>query len=246
MVSTAILVAVGIFFAAVLRGFTGFGFALAAVPLLSLALAPARVIPIVVLLQATAAFTDLRGSWRACDWRSTRWIVGGLVVGTPMGVLLLTSLSPDRVRLAIGLLIGASVALLGSGLRLPAKPPGKLACAVGAVSGIANGLAAMPGPPIVAYFLAIPHDGAEANVMARSSIIVAFAATGVAGLVMLLLRGLVERDALILSAAALPGLFIGSRLGVIGFRRSNPKLHRPVALAVLGALAIMLIVRSFV
>ena len=41
-------------------------------------------------------------------------------------------------------------------------------------------------------------------------------------------------------------LFIGSRLGAIGFRRSSPKLHRPVALTVLGALAIMLIVRSFV
>jgi uncharacterized membrane protein YfcA len=242
MVWTAFLVALGIFFAAVLRGFTGFGFALAAVPLLSLALPPTRVVPVVVMLQAIVAFADLRGSWRACDWRSTRWIIVGLVVGTPLGILLLTSLPPDRVRLAIGLLIGALVALLGAGLHLPVRPPASLAWAVGAVSGVANGLAAMPGPPIVAYFLALPQAGQ----VARASIIIIFAATGVAGLLALLLRGLVQWDAIILSLTALPGLFIGSRLGVIGFRRSSPKLHRPVALAVLSALAVLLILKALV
>jgi uncharacterized protein len=240
MVWTTMLVVVATFLAAVLRGFTGFGFALAAVPLLSLALAPARVVPIVVMLQAIAAFFDLRGSWRDCDWRSTRWIIAGLVVGTPLGIALLTSLPADRVRLAIGLLMAASVALLGAGLQLPARPSGALALAVGAVSGLVNGLAAIPGPPVVAYFLALP----QAARVARPSIIIVFAATGLAGLTALLLRGLVERDAVMLSLAGLPGLFIGSRIGVIGFRRSDPKLHRPVALVVLGVLAAMLIGRA--
>ena len=242
MIWPLFLVAAAVFLAAILRGFTGFGFALAAVPLLSLALPPARVVPIVVILQAIVAFSDLRGSWRECDWRNTRWIIVGLVAGTPLGIALLTSLPPDRVRLAIGLLIGASVALLGAGLQLPARPPATLALAAGAVSGIVNGLAAIPGPPIVAYFLALPN----ASRVARPSIIVVFAATGLAGLTALLLRGLVQRDALILSLTALPGLFIGSRLGVIGFRRSSPKLHRPVALSVLGVLAALLIARALV
>ncbi len=240
MIWTIPLVVVAIFLASVLRGFTGFGFALAAVPMLSLALPPARVVPIVVMLQAIVAFSDLRGSWRECDWGSTRWIIGGLVVGTPLGIALLTSLPPDRVRLAIGLLIGASVALLGAGLQLPVRPPRALALAAGVTSGIVNGLAAIAGPPIVAYFLALPH----ASRVARPSIIVVFAATGVAGVTTLLLRGLVQREAVMLSLVALPGLFVGSRLGVTGFRRSNPKLHRPVALVVLSLLASMLIVRA--
>ena len=240
MVWTTVFVAAAIFLAAILRGFTGFGFALAAVPLLSLALAPARVVPVVVILQAIVAFSDLRGSWRDCDWRSTRWIIAGLVAGTPAGIALLTSLPPDRVRLAIGLLIAASVALLGAGLRLSERPAGMLALLVGAVSGMANGLAAIPGPPIVAYFLALPQAGR----VARPSIIIVFAATGLAGLATLLLRGLVERDAIILSLAALPGMFVGSRLGVLGYRRAHPKLHRPVALAVLSVLAAMLIARA--
>lgn len=240
MIWTIPLVVVAVFLASVLRGFTGFGFALAAVPMLSLALPPARVVPIVVMLQAIVAFSDLRGSWRECDWGSTRWIIGGLVVGTPLGIALLTSLPPDRVRLTIGLLIGASVALLGAGVRLSVRPPRALALAAGITSGIVNGLAAIAGPPIVAYFLALPH----ANRVARPSIIIVFAATGVAGVIALLLRGLVQREAVVLSLTALPGLLLGSRLGVIGFRRSDPKLHRPVALVVLSLLASMLIVRA--
>lgn len=242
MISTAVFVALAIFFAAVLRGFTGFGFALAAVPLLSLQMPPARVVPIVVILQAIVAFTDLRGSWHACDWRSTRWIVAGLVIGTPIGIMLLTSLPPDQMRLGIGLLIGASVALLSAGLRLPERPSASLAWSVGVMSGIANGLAAIPGPPVVAYFLALP----QAAQVARASIIIIFAATGIAGLVTLMSRGLVQQDAVLLSLAALPSLFVGSRLGVIGFRRSNPKLHRPVALVVLGLLAILLILKALI
>ena len=51
--------------AAVLRGLTGFGFALAAVPLLSLVIPPAQAVVIAVLLQCLVGVRDLislRGS----------------------------------------------------------------------------------------------------------------------------------------------------------------------------------------
>jgi hypothetical protein len=60
------------FCAALLRGFTGFGFAIAAVPLLSLGLPPARVVPLAVLMQLLASLLDLRAAARITDWRSAR------------------------------------------------------------------------------------------------------------------------------------------------------------------------------
>ncbi|MEA2739036.1 MAG: hypothetical protein QOH05_2343, partial [Acetobacteraceae bacterium] len=51
MISSLIVTMAGVLAASVLRGFTGFGFGLAAVPLLSLALPPAEVVPLVVTLQ---------------------------------------------------------------------------------------------------------------------------------------------------------------------------------------------------
>ena len=56
MLQLLLVAVLGVFAAAVLRGFTGFGFGLAAVPLLSLALPPAKVVPFVVALQVVAAW----------------------------------------------------------------------------------------------------------------------------------------------------------------------------------------------
>src|SRR5690606_31452827 len=46
-----LLSVLSIFAAAILRGFTGFGFALAAVPLLSMFLSPKHAVPIAIMLQ---------------------------------------------------------------------------------------------------------------------------------------------------------------------------------------------------
>ena len=86
----------GVFAAAVLRGFTGFGFGLAAVPLLSLALPPAKVVPFVVVLQVIVGVGGVRSAWRLCDWRAVGGLSPGLVLGMPIGLTVLTALRPDR------------------------------------------------------------------------------------------------------------------------------------------------------
>ena len=109
MLVTFLFVVFSAFLAALLRGFTGFGFAIAAVPLLSLVLPPARVVPLTVVLQVLASLVDLRAASRITDWRSMVWLTPGMVVGTPLGLFLLTRLSANDARLTIGVLI------LGSG-----------------------------------------------------------------------------------------------------------------------------------
>jgi uncharacterized membrane protein YfcA len=122
MLVTLLFVVLSAFCAALLRGFTGFGFAIAAVPLLSLGLPPAQVVPLSVLLQILASLIDLRTAARTTDWRSLAWLSPGLVVGTPLGLMLLTRLSARHARLMFGLPIIGSALLLGRGLRLPPHP----------------------------------------------------------------------------------------------------------------------------
>ena len=86
MLTTFAIVLFGVFAAAVLRGFTGFGFGLAAVPLLSIALPPSQVVPFVVVLQVVVGLGGLRGAWKSCDWRSIGQLTPGLVVGIPVGI----------------------------------------------------------------------------------------------------------------------------------------------------------------
>ena len=121
MISDVIVTIVGVLAASVLRGFTGFGFGLAAVPLLSLALPPAQVVPLVVTLQVVIGVAGLRAASKECDWRAVGLLAPGLIIGIPIGLLILTSLPANTVRLVIGLIIALSVWLIQRGIRLPPK-----------------------------------------------------------------------------------------------------------------------------
>jgi hypothetical protein len=230
----------GVFTASVLRGFTGFGFGLSAVPLLSLALPPTMVVPFVTVLQVLVGLSGLRAAWRIADWRTVLGLGPGLIVGVPLGVLALTELPVQGVRLAIGVLIAVSVAILGCRLRLPPRPSRAVTFVAGMVSGMMNGLASMGGPPVVIYLLAMSQDAAAV----RASSIVYFLFAAILTTIPMAARGLVSREVLLWSAAAVPVLVVGSALGNWAFNRAGPHYHRLTALVVLSVLAVALIGRS--
>jgi uncharacterized membrane protein YfcA len=240
MVVTLLFVVFSAFLAALLRGFTGFGFAIAAVPLFSLVLAPTRVVALAVILQVLASAIDLRAASRITDWRSMLWLSPGMVAGTPIGLFLLTLLSANEARLTIGVLILVSVVVLGRGLRLPARPATWAIGLVGVVSGVMNGIAAMSGPPVVAYLMALPHSAT----VVRATSLVFFTFTAIVAIVPLAIAGLIDRETLLLSLLAWPVLLVGSQLGAKAFHHARPQYHRRIALTVLSGLALVLIARA--
>jgi uncharacterized membrane protein YfcA len=240
MISSLILPMAGVFAAAVLRGFTGFGFGLAAVPLLSLALPPARVVPLVVTLQVVIGVAGLRAAWAECDWRAVGMLLPGLLLGVPIGLLILTGLPANPVRLVIGTIIAFSVWLIHRGIRLPANPSWRISFGAGLASGIINGLASMGGPPVVVYLLALGHTAARM----RATAIIYFMLSGCVALIPMAVRGLITRDILVWAVASLPVLFGGSWIGTRAFCKARPRHHRIVALTTLTALAVLLIARS--
>ena len=230
----------GVFAAALLRGFTGFGFGLAAVPLLSLVLPPAKVVPFVVVLQVIVGVVGLRNAWRLCDWHAVRGLSPGMVLGIPIGVVALTAFAADPVRLAIGGVILASVLLLWRGLRLPPSPSRGLTATVGLVAGVMNGLASMGGPPIVVYLMALSRRAA----VVRATSIIYFMLAAVLSLLLMIWKGLIDRDILLWSLASVPVLIGGTYIGNWGFSRSAPYHHRITALVTLSVLAVLLIARG--
>ena len=240
MPGTLLIAVFGVFAAALLRGFTGFGFGLAAVPLLSLALPPAKVVPFVVVLQVIVGVSGLRVARRQCDWQAVRALSPGLVLGIPIGLTVLTAFSANSVRLAIGLVILASVLLLWRGARLPEQGSRLLAVVIGLVAGVMSGLASMGGPPIVVYLLALSH----AATVVRATSIVYFMLASMLSLALMALKGLVDREILLWSIASVPVLLAGSYAGSWGFQRSRPHHHRITAQLTLIVLAVTLIVRA--
>jgi uncharacterized membrane protein YfcA len=205
MVFTFLTALTGIFLASVLRGFTGFGFGLAAVP-----------------LQVIVGAGGLRAAMHQTDWRSIRGLVPGVLVGIPLGLLILTAFLPNTVRLAIGLIIAASVVLLWRGARLPPRPSGVVTMAVGMLSGVISGLAAA----------------------VRATSIVYFMLSGLTSAAAMAYRGMIDQEILLWTLAAIPAAYGGNWIGTWAFHKAKPHHHRMTALIVLSMLAAVLIVRS--
>lgn len=223
-----------------MRGFTGFGFAMAAVPLLALVIAPARAVPFVVLLQLLAGIWDWREARRHAHWPSLPWLIAGAVAGTPLGTLSLRAMSADWARLAIAGAVLLAVLLMLRGFKLSAMPKGPALVGIGFAAGVLNGLAAMPGPPVIVLFLA----GAVAVEVARASLLIFFSASNAAGAISAGAAGLIPAGTLLIAAAALPLLFVSQWLGRRVFLSASPARYRQVALAFLAVLAAVTAARA--
>ena len=224
-----------VFAAAVLRGFTGFGFALAAVPLLGLAMEPASAVPLSLAVVAIGGSIGLPPALRNCEWRSLRGLAIGAMIGSPVGALTLSVISADAARLTIAAFtIAAVIGLARSG----APGAGRSALrdlVYGGFAGFFNGLAGMPGPPVVAYYMGTPLN----RDVIRASLLVFFQFTAWIGVASLLAFGLMRTDLLPAIALGVPVFWIGNRIGLSLFSRGTDTGYRRIALACLVAMALM-------
>ncbi len=172
----ALVISAAVFGAAVLRGLTGFGFALAAVPAMSFVVSPARAVCIAIVLQCLVGLRDVVTMRALLDRNALGLLSIGALLGTPLGILALTQLSADAMRGGLGLVVGAGLIALIARVELaPGRGP---ALGAGVLSGLFSGLAAMPGPPAIAYFL----GRAAPAVTTRASLMVFFFLTSLMAL----------------------------------------------------------------
>lgn len=225
---------VAIFSAAVLQGFTGFGFSLAAVPLLSLVMSPTKAVPIAIVLLFLSTAIEFRHLSKVCHWPSLRWLMLGAAIGSPIGTFALAIIPAPAARLVISAIICLAVVMLGTGFKLTRIPARIGTAAAGFLAGVFNGIAAMPGPPAVAFYMSVPLTRAAV----RASLLVFFLMTSIAAIVTSTVVGLVTSETLGLSLLGLPVMWIGTRVGRYFFTRGSETLHRHVSIVSLGAVAL--------
>ena len=142
-----------ILLAAVIRGYSGFGFSALMVTSLSLILPPAEVVPTAFLLEIAASMFMLPMVWRSIDWQKLNWLVLGILAGTPAGLLFLAEVPQDTVRFAISGLVLVACFLLWKNVRIPSEGGRIRLIVVGGFSGLVNGAAGIGGLPIVLFLL---------------------------------------------------------------------------------------------
>ena len=226
--------------AAVIRGYSGFGFAMVTVTGMSLVMPPALVVPVVLLLEVVASIQLLPQVWRDISWASLRCLFVGSVAAIPLGVFLLASLPETPMRVGISILVLATAILLARGFALKRMPGCKFTLWVGVLCGVFNGAAAIGGPPAILFYLSSPAGVS----VSRASIIVYFLGIDLVTLAMAAYQQLVTVQTLYLAAACLIPLIAGIALGSRIFQRIDQTLFRRNVLYLLIALASAGLLRS--
>ena len=224
-----------IFGAAVVRGYSGFGFSLLAITALSLLLPPAETVPSVFIMEVAASLHLLPGVWRDIHWRSLLWLSIGCLIGTPAGVYALAHAPSAPMTLALSVFVLVSAALLAQGYALKSMPGAAATLATGTASGLFNGSFGMGGPPVILFFFSTPA-GAAAG---RASIIAFFLLTDITGLVWQGTEGLLHSATVWRALLFLPALIAGVWLGNRGFSNANPEAFRRWVLRLLMLVAIL-------
>jgi len=217
-----------------LRGFAGFGASLLCVFALTLVWTPQEVVPLVFVLEVLASLILLPGAFGQVDWKSLGWMFAGMVVATPVGVLLLLAVSAPVMVLLIqgGVAVAALALLLGLG---PEKQPGRAATAMtGLAVGGLNGAAAIGGPPAVLFFFSVPGNEERA----RASLIGFFLGTDLVAAVVAAAGGLYGERELYRLCVLAPVMMLAALAGGHVFLRVDKTLVRQVALAGLCLLSL--------
>jgi len=222
------------FAAGAMRGYSGFGFALAAVPLLTVPWPPCLAIPVVLVQEIVLSLALLPRIWSSIDRRSVFKLILGALIGTPVGVGVLSSLRPDLIRLGIGSLLLVFVWALWAPSRVQ-KPPSTLrALLAGTASGVLSGGTAMSGPPIIGYYL---HHYSSADI-SRASMMAYFMASSAISIVIGGTSGVYESHFLFYAIALAPFAVAGSILGNRCFAIFPTSAYRRFTLIVLAGLGI--------
>lgn len=141
-------------FASAVKGALGFGFPLIAVPL-SANLIGTRTA--VVLIAVSVVFSNLvlllRGGGRLEDARRFSGLLGGVIIGTVIGALLLNRLDPGTLALIVGItaLLFATLGLLNIAPEISTRAQVYTGPSVGLASGVMGGTTGIFAPLIAAY-----------------------------------------------------------------------------------------------
>src|SRR4029079_9092108 len=123
-----------VFLAAIVRGYTGFGFSLLVITALSLLMPTATIIPSMFMLEIAASLHLLPAIWKDIHWRSLAPLIIGCAIGTPLGVWLLANVAAPPMQVALAIFVLVSTCLLWKGFALKTMPDTAASGAVGAAS----------------------------------------------------------------------------------------------------------------
>ena len=210
-------------------GYTGWGGAMVAMPVLTILYGP--VIALVIMAIGAMLLTAhlFPAAARQADWKRMTPILIAMAICVPIGNFFLFYLEPQLVRQIIGWLIAGASLLILSGWRYKGPQGIGASATTGMISGVINGFIGLGGPPLVIYMLALNQPAT----IQRANILVFMAITSIVVLGSTFIGGGVTMEAGILGALAAPFQWAGGWLGAKLFFKLPAEVFKKFSLAAL-------------
>lgn len=237
----AVWMAVAIFVAAYIRGYSGFGYSAIVIAASGLVMNPLNFVAVVVLLETAMSLQAARGAGPAVDWRRVWLLLAGAAVGLPLGLWALTGISEAAAKAVISGYVLLMCVVLLAGWKLHHEVRGRGNLVAGLVSGLANA-PGMGGLPVAAFFAAQPMPAA----VFRATLIAYFPLLDLYSAPLYFLAGLVSWDTLWAALWALPLSFLGNWVGGRHFFGTDPQDFRRFAILLLATLAALGLIRALI
>ena len=233
---------VGAFVGGLTIGLAGFGAGPVILAVWLHILPPAVAAPVLALSVAVGqvqAFWEVRSSFQ---WSRVWPFFAGGLFGVPLGTFALLYVSEGLLTRIIGVfLVIYAVILLTTGIVASFTRGGRPAdAAAGFGAGIATGAACLPGPPMNIWcsLRGWSKDVQRATFQPFNICVVIYVALIYTG------NGLVGANTVWLALIAIPAIAIGTRLGVLAYRRIDETQYRKLVLLLLLASGISLFWRG--
>jgi len=223
---------------AMLQGFTGFGFSILAVPLITLFISPKIAVPILVMFSIIINVVVFSSSRKEFNIKRIWLLLVFGIIGMPLGTYFLVVLNDNIIKLFIGIFIALFGLLLLLGFRKEFKREKLSMIPIGFVSGILGGSVSMSGPPIILF---LSNQGVNRQTF-RANLAVYFFILNMFTIPVYVFNGLITKQVINYSVTFMPGLIIGVIIGNFLSHKIKENHFRKLTLILLIIMGVLSII----
>jgi uncharacterized membrane protein YfcA len=227
--------AITVFVAGVARGLAGFGTGMIVAPVAGALYDPLTAVVLIVVIDLLPALPVTIPALKIAKWREVLPILAGMALTVPAGVWLVANAPEFSLRLGIAAVILFCAAALWRGWRYQGERTVPKSLGVGAVAGVLSGVAQIPGPPVLIYWLASPLPAA----IVRANLLTLFFLSTFLMIGNLYAGGLFTQGALMLGLVTSPFYFAGILTGWAFYGRTSDARYRQITLGLVVMSALL-------
>ena len=228
-----------VFVASIIRGFNGFGFSATCISGFSFILPAIEIVPIILILEVLISIFMIPYIWNKIDWSFVSKILIGIMIGSPIGLILLKYLDSEITHLSICIIIIFFSLLLMKGYSNQNINNNFGKFLTGIVSGTLNSLTTLGGMPVALFLLVTSIQPA----IIRASLAALFFLTDIYAFILSFFAGIVDLLTIYRTIPLIVILPIGVYIGNKFFVKSKEETYRKVVFYFLITVSIIGILR---